>query len=143
MPLIDRDLGLPVHASRPPGINPEADHIALIVRADPATDVHPSTPDGRYFVVRGRLWRKSNPALTDGERERFVKALMDARRKLRGKRPPQDRAKAKAAVDAAKRSLGERGPVWWTDGSPDYNRRMARNTPYADWYERVDTKTSR
>jgi hypothetical protein len=93
MPLIDRDLGLPVHA--PPGINPEADHIALIVRADPAS------------------------------------------RKLRGKRPPEDRAKAKAAVDAAKRSLGERGPVWWTDGSPDYNRRMARNTPYADWYERL------
>jgi hypothetical protein len=102
----------------------------LIVRDDSTIDVHPSTPDGRYFVVRGQLWRKSNPALTDGERERFVKALMDARRKLRGKRLPEDRAKAKAAVDAAKRSLGERGPVWWTDGSPDYNRRMARNTPY-------------
>jgi hypothetical protein len=24
--------------------------------------------------------------------------------------------------------------VWWTDGTPDHNRRMARNTPYADWY---------
>jgi len=22
---------------------------------------HPVTPDGRYFVVRGRLWRMSNP----------------------------------------------------------------------------------
>jgi hypothetical protein len=92
--------------------------------------------------VRGQLWRKSNPALTDGERERFVKALMDARRKLRGKRPPEDRAKAKAAVDAAKRSFGERGPVWWTDGRPDYNRRMARNTPYAEWYERIANRTS-
>jgi hypothetical protein len=37
-------------------------------------------------------------------------------------------------VDAAKRALGERGPVWWTDGAPDYNRRMARNTPYASWF---------
>ena len=26
-------------------------------------DSYPTTPDGRYFVVRGRLWRASNPAL--------------------------------------------------------------------------------
>ena len=41
----------------------------------------------------------------------------------------------RAAVDAAKRALGERGPVWWTDGAPDLNRRLARNTPYAGWHE--------
>ena len=29
--------------------------------------------------------------------------------------------------------LGERGPVWWTDGAPDFNRKLARNTPYARW----------
>jgi hypothetical protein len=34
-------------------------------------------------------------------------------------------------VDEAKQALGERGPVWW-DGSPDLNRRMAKNTLYAD-----------
>ena len=32
------------------------------------------------------------------------------------------------------RALGERGPVWWTDGAPDLGRRMARNTPYAEWF---------
>jgi hypothetical protein len=37
-------------------------------------------------------------------------------------------------VDAAKRALGERGPVWWTDGAPDLNRRMAKGTPYAEWF---------
>lgn len=37
---------------------------------------YPETPDGRYFVVRGRLWRKSNPALDDDLRQRLVKALM-------------------------------------------------------------------
>lgn len=42
--------------------------------------------------------------------------------------------RARAAVDAAKHALGERGPVWWTDGAPDYNRRLAVNTPYAAWY---------
>jgi len=38
------------------------------------------------------------------------------------------------AVDAAKHALGERGPVWWTDGAPDFNRRLVANTPYAAWY---------
>jgi hypothetical protein len=38
-------------------------------------------------------------------------------------------------VDDAKRTLGERGPVWWADGAPDYNRHMVKNSPYADWYE--------
>lgn len=41
---------------------------------------------------------------------------------------------ARAEVDAAKVRLGERGPPWWTDGTLDYNRRMARNSPYADWF---------
>ena len=27
---------------------------------------HPVTPDGRYFVVRGKLWRMANPNLTCG-----------------------------------------------------------------------------
>lgn len=42
---------------------------------------------------------------------------------------------ARKQVDAAKVGLGERGPVWWTDGAPDYNRKMAKNTPYRDWFE--------
>jgi len=38
---------------------------------------------------------------------------------------------ARRRVDAAKRALGERGPVWWTDGAPDLGRHFARNTSYA------------
>ena len=34
----------------------------------------------------------------------------------------------------AKVGLGERGPVWWGDGAPDYNRHLAKNTPYAEWF---------
>lgn len=49
----------------------------------------------------------------------------------------KDEAAAHRAVDHAKRALGERGPVWWTDGSPDFNRPMAKNTPYATWYAEV------
>jgi len=46
-------------------------------------------------------------------------------------------AEARGHVNAAKVGLGERGPVWWTDGAPDFNRRLARNTPYASWYASV------
>jgi hypothetical protein len=28
-------------------------------------EVYPDTPDGRYFVVRGRLWRRSEPHLDE------------------------------------------------------------------------------
>jgi len=44
--------------------------------------------------------------------------------------------RARAAVHAAKVTLGERGPVWWSDGAPDYSRYLAKNTPYAAWYAR-------
>jgi hypothetical protein len=27
--------------------------------------------------------------------------------------------------------------VWWTDGAPDFNRKMIRNTPYAAWFSRL------
>ena len=100
---------------------------------------HPRTPDGRYFVVRGRLWRTSNPALDPAERERLINALMAARRAVRISRgDPAALAEARAGVDAAKRALGERGPAWWTDGAPDFNRRLAANTPYAAWFASLD-----
>ena len=38
------------------------------------------TPDGRYFVVRGRLWRRANPSLPADRRELLVRELMNARR---------------------------------------------------------------
>ena len=100
----------------------------------------PVTPDKRYFVVRGRLWRCTNPSLDGAQRARLVAELMAARRAVRTALHEPD-AKAEAAargrVDAAKRALGERGPVWWQDGAPDFNRHLARNTPYADWFDRL------
>lgn len=99
------------------------------------TESYPTTPDGRYFVVRGRLWRKTNPHLPEEERIELTSKLMAARRALRGNSGPEKRAEARAAVHQAKVALGERGPVWWSDGAPDYNRRMVQNTPYAAWFE--------
>lgn len=99
---------------------------------------HPVTPDGRYFVVAGRLWRTSNPALEPDERQRLVDQLMDARRRVGAALKAKDRGAEKEArgdVDKAKRALGERGPVWWTDRSPDLNRKMVATTTYASWYQ--------
>lgn len=102
----------------------------------------PVTPDGRYFVVRGRLWRCANPALEDSERQRLTRELMRARsavgRALRAGDATAEHG-ARRQVDVAKIALGERGPPWWDDGAPDYNRRLARNTPYRDWFYVQDT----
>jgi len=94
------------------------------------------TPDRRYFVVRGRLWRLSNPSLDSRIHEQLVGELMNARRAVQSALTPQERIAARAKVDAAKRALGERGDIWWDDGAPDYNRHLAVNTPYAAWYTR-------
>jgi hypothetical protein len=95
------------------------------------------TPEGRYLVVRGRLWRAASPHLSEERRAALVAELMTARNGMKRARRAGDAAALKKAgkqVHAAKVALGERGPVWWTDGTPDYNRHLAKNTPYADWF---------
>ena len=97
---------------------------------------HPVKLDGRYFVVGGKLWRMSNPELDPQCKAVLVRELMDARRAVKDAKAAGDqRAEAEAhhAVDKAKRALGERGPVWWKDGEPDFNRLAVKNAPYAQW----------
>ena len=104
---------------------------------------HVLTPDGRYLVVRGRLWRAANPGLAPQIREGWVHRLMSARSAVRVALSSEDTAalvQARRAVDEAKVALGERGPVWWTDGAPDLNRHLVKNTPYADWYEQCECR---
>ena len=102
---------------------------------------YPVTPDGRYFVVRGRLWRMANPGLDEADRAGLVGRLMAARRAVGAAKKSADRDAETAAhgiVDEVKRALGERGPAWWEDGSPDLNRHLVKNTPYDDWYANLD-----
>ncbi len=101
---------------------------------------YPNTPDGRYFVVRGRLWRCADPALAEPERTALTAELMAARRAkgLAMRAGDLDaRAAARGRIDAAKIALGERGPPWWTDAAPDLNRRMVTGTPYAGWWAEI------
>ncbi|MCC2656726.1 MAG: hypothetical protein K0Q76_1834 [Panacagrimonas sp.] len=98
----------------------------------------PFTPDGRYIVVKDRLWRTTNPHLPPAVRQELVDRLMSARRAVgMALRAPdsQGLVEAREKVHAAKVGLGERGPVWWDDGAPDFTRQRVHKTPYAAWYD--------
>ncbi|MEB8388478.1 hypothetical protein OO012_14720 [Rhodobacteraceae bacterium KMM 6894] len=99
---------------------------------------YPVTPDGRYFVSRARLWRCTDPMLDDSTRRAAIKALMQARRAVMHASDDTETAAARAAVDAAKQALGERGPVWWDDGAPDQGGLHPKNSTYADWWTALD-----
>ncbi len=103
----------------------------------------PRTPDGRYLVVRGRLWRATDTGLAPAEEARLKSLLGRARSdvgKARRAGDPDALADAGRRVDAAKIGLGERGPVWWDDDAPDLNRHLAKNTPYAAWWAELEAK---
>ena len=88
--------------------------------------------------MRGRLWRASNPGLSEPRRQQLVDELMAARRTVGQAKKADDQEAERAArarVHDAKVALGERGPVWWDDGAPDYNRQLVANTPYRDYAE--------
>ncbi len=103
---------------------------------------YPETPDGRYFVSRGRLWRKGDPSLSDSARRAAIKALMQARQAERqagdDAGDDTDRRAARDAVELAKRRLGEHGPVWWDDGAPDDSGQHPADSRYRDWWLGLD-----
>ena len=99
------------------------------------------TPDGRYFVQQGRLWRAPNPTLAAERQVKYTRELLNGRRALKAAKLAGDETAVTAArqlVAAAQVGLGERGRVWWKDGAPDYNRMQVKQSPYADWFATVD-----
>lgn len=98
---------------------------------------YPETPDGRYFVAKNRLWRKTDPSLSEDERHDAVSALMAARRAVRDAKTDGDERAARNRVQEAKERLGERGAVWWDDGAPDETGKHPKNSSYADWWADV------
>ena len=81
---------------------------------------YPPTPDGRYFVVKGRLWRCTNLSLPPETMAILVKELMNARRakgEAMRKGDTAGREQARQKVDLVKHQLGERGPFWWMDSA--------------------------
>ena len=99
-----------------------------------------TTPDGRYLVIQGRLWRAPNPSLSAEAKVRYMRELLNGRRALKAAKTSGDDDAITAArkmVARAQVGLGERGPAWWTDGAPDFNRTQVKLSPYADWFARV------
>ena len=102
-----------------------------------------TTPDGRYLVIQGRLWRAPNPSLPAEAKVRYMRELLNGRRALKAAKTSGDEAAIAAArklVSRAQVGLGERGPAWWKDGAPDFNRTQVRNSPYADWFAQVESQ---
>ena len=98
---------------------------------------YPHTPDGRYFVANNRLWRCTDPRLTEEQKRVHIKALMKARRAVRSAQQQRDDdvlRQARQSVQEAKEALGERGPVWWEDGAPDEGGLAPHNSSYAQWW---------
>ncbi len=102
-----------------------------------------TTPDGRYLVIQGRLWRAPNPALRAEAKVKYMRDMLNGRRALKAAKASGDETAINAArklVARAQVGLGERGPVWWADGAPDLNRTLAKNSPYADWFARLESQ---
>lgn len=102
-----------------------------------------TTPDGRYLVIQGRLWRASNPALPAEAKVKYMRDLLNGRRALKAAKTSGDEDAISAArklVARAQVGLGERGPAWWKDGAPDFNRTQVKNSPYADWFAHVESQ---
>ncbi|MEO5685935.1 MAG: hypothetical protein ABIR54_01120 [Burkholderiaceae bacterium] len=100
-----------------------------------------TTPDGRYIVIQGRLWRAANPSLPAEAKVRYTREQLNGRRALKLAKTAGDEDAILAArkiIAGAQSGLGERGKVWWKDGAPDLNRTLAKNSPYADWFAAVD-----
>ena len=94
-----------------------------------ATSAPPGPPVARairrsvdsHTLIKGRRWRRTDPAIDDTLRQHLVDELMDARRAVKAAKAQDDASlleDARARVYDAKVGLGERGPTWWTSMSP-------------------------
>jgi len=88
----------------------------------------------------------ANPNLAAAKKAALVNELMKARSAVRSAKLAGhqiEEVAAHHAVDVVKRALGERGPPWWSDGTPDLNRPPVKNTPYAKWYSSLRARRRR
>ncbi|PZF02303.1 biopolymer transporter Tol [Curtobacterium sp. MCLR17_040] len=79
-------------------------------------------PDDHFFVVDGRRWRRTDPALPEELAAALRSHLGHGRNAVKtAKRAGDDEALAAARHrnGLAKHGLGERGPEWWTRHEAD------------------------
>ncbi|SOC87807.1 hypothetical protein SAMN05660766_1495 [Curtobacterium sp. 314Chir4.1] len=81
-----------------------------------------SEPDEHFFVVDGRRWRRTDPALPEDVAAALRSHLGRGRNAVKqAKRTGDDDAleAARHRNGLAKHGLGERGPGWWTRPEAD------------------------
>jgi hypothetical protein len=81
-----------------------------------------ATPDEHFFVVDGRRWRRTDPALPEAVAAALRSHLGRGRNAvMQAKRSGDEDALAAARHrnGLAKHGLGERGPEWWTRPEAD------------------------
>lgn len=87
------------------------------------------TDDGRHFVIDGRRWRATDPAIPQERRAELTHVLMAWRREVRRtKGTPAERA-SRDGVQATKVALGERGTPWWEQSQEEREARWSAAVP--------------
>ncbi|TCL83070.1 hypothetical protein EDF43_104124 [Rathayibacter sp. PhB179] len=84
------------------------------------------TADGRWLVVDGRRWRRTDPSLPEDVVAALKSHLGRGRSGVRTAKKAGDEdavAAARTRTGLAKHGLGERGPKWWDEPEP---ARLAR-----------------
>ena len=82
--------------------------------------------DERWLIVKGRRWRRIDPALEPSVIEELKSRLGAARnavKQAKRRGAENDLAEARRRVDVAKHGLGERGEYWWEMSLEDRRRR--------------------
>jgi len=78
----------------------------------------------RYLVVKGRRWRREDPALPADVAARLRSHLGRGRSAVRvARRNEDDPAPHRRRVDLAKHGLGERGTPWWEQSAAEREQR--------------------
>jgi hypothetical protein len=90
----------------------------------------PTTEDGHYFLIKGRRWRATDPAIPEERRAELTRVLMAWRREVRRVKGTEDEPTARAGVQATKVALGERGtPPWWEQTEAQRRARWQTEVP--------------
>lgn len=79
-------------------------------------------PDDHFFVVDGRRWRRTDPALPEDLAAALRSHLGRGRNAVKQAKHTGDDvalAAARRRNGLAKQGLGERGPEWWTRPEAD------------------------
>lgn len=82
--------------------------------------------DERWLIVKGRRWRRTDPALETNvieELKSHLGAARNAVKQAKKRGDGNDLAEARRRVNVAKHGLGERGEYWWEMSVEDRRQR--------------------